>query len=739
VDAVRDGSGDRVAIKYLSPALAGDPAFMQRFRAEAQALRELRVPQVVQVHDFVEQPRLGAAVITELVNGVSLREMIERRGPARPEAALTVLKETLLALAAAHALGIVHGDCKPENVLADTAGNIKLADFGWTVRYGERQPPAGMPPYLAPELWQGAGESPAADLYAAAAVFFFCLAGRPPFTGTDAQLREQHGTAAVPADLADPPLHRLITRGMAKDPALRPHSAVAFAAELEALAVSAYGAGWEERGRGQLAERAAAILPLAWRAGQGGTPSPPFAPPMPAAGGGRRQTVAIAAAAATAVVVIAGVATAVTLTGNSPGHAVASPSGTSSRGTPAMSFSGVAAVTPAAATSRCTTPTTFTYSGTLHATAPGTLTYRWVYSSGKPGPEQTISFTTAGDWRVTGETVSATAAGRGWGKLQVISPVAWNSNEARYTLTCEAPAVQPATGQTAAPATSHPATATAAASPKATPPGTLHVTTGTVTVQALLGTAYTGYATVSGGKGPYTWSPVTGLPPGLTATANGGTLTISGTPTQVGSFNPATSVKDSSSPALTSTIGFAILVQAPSLNVTVNAPASATNGKPYSGTVTATGGDGTYQWSQPALPAGLKATANGATLTISGTPTQSATTTVSGQVSDGESPAQAIGWVLSLTVSWPPITLTATMPATATVGKLYTGTVTAAGGNGATKVWTVTGLPAGLKATEIGATLTVSGTPTAASKAVISVKVAEGSLTAAHSYSVVVG
>lgn len=258
-EAVHDGSGRRVAIKYLSPALTGDPVLMRRYRGEARALQELRAPQVVRVFDYVEQPGLGAAVITELVDGVSLREMIERSGPARPEAALTVLKEMLLALAAAHARGIGHRDCKPENVLADTAGNSKLADFGWNVRNGERLPPAGMAPYLAPELWHGAGENPATDLYAATAVFFYCLAGEPPFTGTAAQLREQHATAAVPVDLVDPPLRRFIMRGMAKDPALRPRSAVAFAAELEALAAPAYGPGRAERGRGQLAQRAAAI------------------------------------------------------------------------------------------------------------------------------------------------------------------------------------------------------------------------------------------------------------------------------------------------------------------------------------------------------------------------------------------------------------------------------------------------------------------------------------------------
>ena len=436
-EAVHDGSGHRVAIKYLSPALADDAAFLRRYRGEARALRELRAPQVVQVHEFVEQPGLGAAVITELVDGVSLREMTERSGPANPEAALTVLKGTLLALAAAHARGIGHRDCKPENVLADTAGNVRLTDFGWAVRRGERLPPAGMPPYLAPELWPGAGEGPATDLYAATAVFFYCLTGEPPFTGTAARLREQHATAAVPAELVDPPLRRLIVWGMAKDPALRPRSAVAFAAELEALAASAYGPGWEERGRGQLAERAAAILPLPSRAGHAGAQRSPVAPARAAAGDGRRRAMAIAAVTAAAVVVLGGVAAAVTLKDKDHGHGTASLSGTSSPGMPAApSFSAVADVTPPVAASKCTTPTTFTYSGTLSATAPGNVTYRWVYSTGEPGPEQTVSFTAAGDRRVTGETVRAKAAGGGWGKIEVISPVARTSNEAVYKLLC---------------------------------------------------------------------------------------------------------------------------------------------------------------------------------------------------------------------------------------------------------------------------------------------------------------
>jgi hypothetical protein len=265
------------------------------------------------------------------------------------------------------------------------------------------------------------------------------------------------------------------------------------------------------------------------------------------------------------------------------------------------------------------------------------------------------------------------------------------------------------------------------------------------TLQASWDTSYSGYATVTGGKGPYTWGSVTGLPPGLSASGNGARLNVTGTPTKAGDFNATMTVSDSSSPPQTVTGTYQIFVQSTSLTDTVNLPANATVGKTYSGTVTATGGDGTYNWSQVAnLPQGLTATANGATLTISGTPTFSNNeVTMSGQVSDGGSPAQTAGWLLNIIVSPPPITLTSNMPLTATVGQPYLGTVTASGGNGTTFAWYV-GLLPGLKATENGATVTISGTPTTVNPdkngnlGNISVTAVEGPLTAGQSFPVVV-
>jgi Protein kinase domain len=158
-------------------------------------------------------------------------------------------------------------------VLVDGTGQSKLTDFGVAARAGQDAAAGGTPLYMAPEQWDGGPATPATDIYAATVVFFECLTGMTPFSGALGQLAAQHAAAAVPVGLVDEPLRGLVARGMAKDPVARPADASRFVAELEATAAAAYGAGWEERGRGRLAERAAALslllLPHGGAAGAG--------------------------------------------------------------------------------------------------------------------------------------------------------------------------------------------------------------------------------------------------------------------------------------------------------------------------------------------------------------------------------------------------------------------------------------------------------------------------------------
>ncbi|GAA1601522.1 serine/threonine-protein kinase [Streptomyces globosus] len=259
--AVHGATGTPVAVKYLGERLREDPAFLAEFRAEARLLGGLESPYVVRLYEYVEAPG-GAAIAMELVDGISLRAVLRESGRTGPEAALAVLKGSLLGLAAAHRTGVVHRDYKPENVLVAADGSSKLVDFGIAARRGTTPGVAGTPAYMAPEQWQGRPASPAADVYAATATFFECLTGRKPFPGQNfAELAVQHVEAPVPEDEAPETVRPLIRRGMAKAPEQRPGDAEEFVAELEHLALAAYGPDWEERGQRRLAA-AAALLPL---------------------------------------------------------------------------------------------------------------------------------------------------------------------------------------------------------------------------------------------------------------------------------------------------------------------------------------------------------------------------------------------------------------------------------------------------------------------------------------------
>ena len=264
--ARHDASGTLVAIKYLRHYLLADPEFAEMFRGEAVVLASLDDPNVVRLYEYVEAPS-GAAIVMELIDGVSLREILAHQSATTPEAALVVLQGSLLGLAAAHRRGVVHRDYKPENVLVNGDGISKLTDFGIAARTGDHAIPAGTLPYAAPEQMAGEPASPASDIYAATATFYECLTGRPPFSGDTAEmLLRQHRSAPVPLEPLPEPLRPLVAAGMAKDPARRPTDATTFVTELNTAATGAYGRHWHDRGRSHLGE-AALLLAALWPSG----------------------------------------------------------------------------------------------------------------------------------------------------------------------------------------------------------------------------------------------------------------------------------------------------------------------------------------------------------------------------------------------------------------------------------------------------------------------------------------
>jgi len=264
--ARHDESGTLVAIKYLRGSLLSDTRFAQMFRGEAAALASLDDPHVVRLYEYVEAPA-GAAIVMELVDGVSLRQILAHQGGTTPEAALVVLQGSLLGLAAAHARGVVHRDYKPDNVLVDQDGASKLTDFGIAVRAGDRTAAGGTLTYAPPEQFSGGPASPAGDVYAATATFFECLTGQPPFRGDSAAaLLYQHVSQPVPLDAVPEPVRPLVAAGMAKHPGDRPADAATFVAALSEVAAAAYGPDWHERGRSHLGE-AALLLAALWPSG----------------------------------------------------------------------------------------------------------------------------------------------------------------------------------------------------------------------------------------------------------------------------------------------------------------------------------------------------------------------------------------------------------------------------------------------------------------------------------------
>src|SRR5262245_28041922 len=130
VMSARDAtSGTIVAIKYLSNDVYRADGFAARYRDEITVLDRIEHPHVAQVFELVETEG-AAAVVTELIAGSTLRQIIDGCGALDPEAALYLVKGALLGLGEAHGRFVVHRDLKPENLIVDTAGIVKVVDIG---------------------------------------------------------------------------------------------------------------------------------------------------------------------------------------------------------------------------------------------------------------------------------------------------------------------------------------------------------------------------------------------------------------------------------------------------------------------------------------------------------------------------------------------------------------------------------------------------------------------------------
>ena len=178
-------AGEVVALKVLKQLLSSNEVYRQRFVREARVASEVRHSHLVPILDLGEARGYHYLAVA-YVQGGSLAERIESRGPLAVDDTVRLTAEVASALDALHRAGIVHRDVKPSNVMLDPAGRAAVTDFGlakgpaYTVLTKPGQV-MGTVDYIAPELIRGETTSSAADVYALGCVVHECLAGTPPF------------------------------------------------------------------------------------------------------------------------------------------------------------------------------------------------------------------------------------------------------------------------------------------------------------------------------------------------------------------------------------------------------------------------------------------------------------------------------------------------------------------------------------------------------------------------------
>ncbi|MBK9089304.1 MAG: SUMF1/EgtB/PvdO family nonheme iron enzyme [Holophagales bacterium] len=246
----RDTKLDEVVALKLLPEGAADPMRLRLFLGEVRVARQISHPNVCRVHDVVEAAGLHFMTM-ELIEGEDLGKLLSRSGPLPVERAVEIGRQACDGLTAAHERGILHRDLKPGNLMVDTGGIVRLADFGLAGLIGSATT-GGTPAYMAPELWDHADASVQSDLYALGLVLYELFTGRRAFTGSStAELAFQHRevTPPPPSTFREglaPAVERAVLRCLDKDPRRRPRSARAVAAALSGLEI--------ESGRGDASD-----------------------------------------------------------------------------------------------------------------------------------------------------------------------------------------------------------------------------------------------------------------------------------------------------------------------------------------------------------------------------------------------------------------------------------------------------------------------------------------------------
>ena len=219
-----------VAVKIMLPQYAGDPTFAARFKQEAQAAAALQSPYIVGVYDWGKDGDTYY-IVMELLHGTDLKSGVRSHGALDPKKVAQIGSQICGALSIAHRHEIIHRDIKPQNIMVQPDGNIKVMDFGIAraknSHLTQDNSVLGTAHYVSPEQTQGKELGPTTDIYSLGIVMYESATGQVPFKGDDAisvALKQVNEQPMPPSQLnpnVDPSLEAIILKCMQKDPAAR--------------------------------------------------------------------------------------------------------------------------------------------------------------------------------------------------------------------------------------------------------------------------------------------------------------------------------------------------------------------------------------------------------------------------------------------------------------------------------------------------------------------------------------